>query len=122
MAIWPSNSAKPSGGCRHVAPEHIRQVTQTEAERPNPPPFTPPPLERHITEGSFFIDDHRAIRQIVDGKAEPVVYGGKTLTAYERHDRPAPRGIDRPARQSPPRPAKPKRGWPEAARNEARRD
>ncbi|MGH7224698.1 MAG: N-6 DNA methylase, partial [Gemmataceae bacterium] len=65
----------------YVTPERTRQVTQTEAERPNPPPFTPPPLERHITEGSFFIDDHRVIRQIVDGKAEPVVYGGKTLTA-----------------------------------------
>ncbi len=61
--------------------------------------FTPPPPDRHITEGSFFIDDHRAIRQIVDGKAEPVVYGGKTLTAYGTHDRQAPRRPDRPARQ-----------------------
>jgi N12 class adenine-specific DNA methylase len=115
-----------------VTPERIRQVEQTEAERPNPPPllrrsiseggFTPPPLERHVTEGSFFIDDHRVIRQIVDGKPEPVVYGGKTLTAYngmtgQRFA--ALIGLRDKARrvlQSQ------NEGWPEASRNEARRE
>jgi N12 class adenine-specific DNA methylase len=48
---------------------------------PNTISFTPPPPERHLTEGSFFIDDHRAIRQIVDGQGVPVVYGGTALAA-----------------------------------------
>jgi len=50
--------------------------------------FTPPPPafagagSAHISEGSFFIDGHRAVRQVVDGQAVPVTYGGATLTAY----------------------------------------
>ncbi|HTU91244.1 MAG TPA: hypothetical protein VMF69_14285, partial [Gemmataceae bacterium] len=106
----------------HVTPECIRQVTQIEAEPLGPPPFTPPPLERHITEGSFFIDDHRVIRQIVDGKAEPVVYGGKTLTAaggMTGQRLAALIGLRDKARrvlQSQ------NEGWPEAARIEARRE
>jgi N12 class adenine-specific DNA methylase len=106
----------------HAAPERIRQVTQTEAERPNPPPFSPPPPQRHITEGSFFIDDHRVIQQIVDGKAEPVVYGGKTLTAYNGMTGKrlaALIGLRDKARcvlQSQ------NEGWPEEARIEARRE
>src|SRR6185437_7833733 len=105
-----------------ATPDRIRLVTPTEAERPNTPPFTPPPLERHITEGSFFIDEHRAIRQIVDGKAEPVVYGGKTLTAYNGmtgQRLAALIGLRDKARrvlQSQ------NEGWPEAARIEARRE
>jgi N12 class adenine-specific DNA methylase len=106
----------------HVTPDDIRQVTQTEAERPNPPPFTLPPLEHHITEGSFLIDDHRVIRQIIDGKAEPVVYGGKTLTAHNGmtgRRLAALIGLRDKARrvlQSQ------NEGWPEEARNEARRE
>jgi N12 class adenine-specific DNA methylase len=56
------------------------QVIQSEAERPNPPPvFTPPPPERHITEGSFFVGDDHVIRQVENGNAVPVVYGGIEL-------------------------------------------
>jgi N12 class adenine-specific DNA methylase len=105
-----------------VTPERIRQVTQTEAERPNPPPFKPPPLDCHITEGSFFVGDDRVIRQIVDGKAEPVNYGGKTLTAaggMTGQRLAALIGLRDKARrvlQSQ------NDGWPEAARNEARRE
>jgi N12 class adenine-specific DNA methylase len=106
----------------YATAERIQQVTQTEAERPNPPPFAPPPPERHITEGSFFIDDHRVIRQIVDGKAEPVVYGGKTHTAYNGmtgRRLAALIGLRDKARrvlQSQ------NEGWPEADRIEARRE
>jgi N12 class adenine-specific DNA methylase len=106
----------------YAAAERIRQVTQTEAERPNPPPNTAPPLQRHVTEGSFFLDDHRVIRQIADGEAEPVVYGGKKLTAY--HGTTGKRlaaliGLRDKARrvlQSQ------NEGWLEAARIEARRE
>ena len=41
--------------------------------------FTPPPPEHHITEGSFFVGDDRIIRQVVDGKGEPVTYSGVLL-------------------------------------------
>jgi len=43
--------------------------------------FSPPPPERHISEGSFFLADDRTICQLVAGESSPVVYGGKTLTA-----------------------------------------
>ena len=42
-------------------------------------PFVPPPLQRHIAEGSFFVADDRVIHQIVEGRAEPVNYGGAIL-------------------------------------------
>src|SRR5262249_33649708 len=45
------------------------------------PAFTPPPLERHISEGSFFIGDNRTIYQSEGGQGVPVVYGGTTLKA-----------------------------------------
>lgn len=45
------------------------------------PVFTPPPPERHISEGSFFIGDDRVICQSLGGQGEPVVYGGTTLKA-----------------------------------------
>jgi N12 class adenine-specific DNA methylase len=46
-----------------------------------PPAFTPPPPQRHITEGSLFIGDDRIIRQVADGRAEPVTYCGVRLRA-----------------------------------------
>lgn len=46
------------------------------------PRFIPPPLKEHVVEGSFFIDeDQSTILQIVEGRPEPVVYGGATLKA-----------------------------------------
>ena len=69
------------------------------------PAFTPPPAERHITEGSFFVADDRKICQSVGGQAVPVVYGGTSLRADGTHDRQAPRRPGRPTRPRPPRPA-----------------
>ena len=43
------------------------------------PAFTPPPPERHITEGSFFVADDRTVCQSVGGQGVPVVYGGTKL-------------------------------------------
>ncbi|HTU93404.1 MAG TPA: DEAD/DEAH box helicase family protein [Gemmataceae bacterium] len=51
-------------------------------EKEPAPSFTPPPPERHITEGSFFVGDDRSICQSEGGQAAPVVYGGTSLTAY----------------------------------------
>ncbi len=50
--------------------------------------FTPPPIERHVAEGSFFVAEpapteagDRSICQMVGGQAVPVVYGGTALKA-----------------------------------------
>jgi len=43
--------------------------------------FVPPPQERHLEEGSFFIGDDKAIYQIQGGTGSHVVYGNKELKA-----------------------------------------
>lgn len=48
------------------------------------PPFTPlarPPPDEALSEGSFVVSEDGTIRQILGGRLEPVVYGGKALTA-----------------------------------------
>ena len=66
------------------------QVTQSNAELPNPPPaFTPPPAAHppspsfggQVAEGSFFVGDDKVIHQVEDGRAAPVTYGGTLLKA-----------------------------------------
>ena len=63
----------------------VGRLPKLEATRAVPPAagkpaaFTPPPPERHITEGSLFIGDDRIIRQVTDGQAEPVTYCGVLL-------------------------------------------
>jgi N12 class adenine-specific DNA methylase len=44
-------------------------------------PFTPPPAQPHLDEGSFFIAPDRRIHQVVGGVGQPVVYGGSQLWA-----------------------------------------
>jgi N12 class adenine-specific DNA methylase len=129
-----------------------KHVVQSEAERPKPPPgraacatvpfpaprpdsvhpaaescsplapFVPPPPLRHITEGSLFIDYQRVIRQVENGQSEPVNYCGVLLKANG-----TPQGrkigslielrdLARRVLQSQ------NEGWPEANRQEARRD
>jgi N12 class adenine-specific DNA methylase/SAM-dependent methyltransferase len=73
-------------------------ATSPAAPAQAPPTFTPPPADPssrrsvgeggHITEGSFLIGmpapaeaGDRSIRQVIEGQAVPVVYGGTTLTA-----------------------------------------
>ncbi len=43
------------------------------------PSFTPPPPERHIGEGSFFVGDDRMLCQSQGGQGCPVVFGGTRL-------------------------------------------
>src|SRR5207249_4284143 len=45
------------------------------------PTLARPPPERHVTEGSFFIDSNRVVCQFLDGQTVPVVYGGTKLWA-----------------------------------------
>ncbi len=98
---------------------------QSEAQKPNPPPaataFVPPPPLRHISEGSFFVGDDHVVRQVEDGRTEPVTYGGVVLktdgtpggrrfgTLIEMRD------LARRVLQSQ------NEGWPETNREDARR-
>ncbi len=83
--------------------------------------FTPPPLESHITEGSFFVRDNR-IHQLADGEATPVVYGGSELWAHGAlfgrrvGALISLRDLARRVLQSQ------NEGWPDEARTNARRD
>jgi N12 class adenine-specific DNA methylase len=93
----------------------------TAYQAQTPPAFTPPPPDRHISEGSFFVGDDCVIYQSQGGHGIPVVYGGTTLKAdgtmtgkrlaalIELRDR------ARRVLQSQ------NEGWPESHRDEARR-
>ncbi len=86
-----------------------------------PAAFTPPPPEPHLSEGSFFVRDGR-IHQVVDGQAQPVVYGGSQLWASGAMFGRRMAGLiglrDRARRVLQSQ----NEGWPAADRNEARRD
>ena len=108
--------------------EAIRRLPEFAPLQPSPvqeepaPAFTPPPPERHISEGSFFVGDDRTICQSLDGQAVPVVYGGTTLTAYGTMTGKRLAALvglrDRARRVLQSQ----NEGWPEADRNEARRE
>jgi Type III restriction enzyme, res subunit/N-6 DNA Methylase len=91
--------------------------------------FTPPPPDRHISEGSFFVREpapakagDRTICQSLGGEAVPVVYGGTALRAdgaLTGRRLAALIGLrDRARRVLESQ----NEGWPEANRNEARRE
>ena len=98
-------------------------ATASAVEKPTAAPaFTTPPPIKHITEGSFFINDDRILCQSIDSRSVPVAYGGATLTAYGSltGKRLAAlvglRDRARRALQSQ------NEGWPETHRNDARRE
>ena len=63
-------------------PERAPTLAATQAVKAKPAPaFVPPPPERHIAEGSFFIGEDKAIHQVEGGQGVPVVYGGTALKA-----------------------------------------
>lgn len=83
--------------------------------------FSPPPLERHISEGCFVIADNRTICQSIDGQAVPVVYGGTTLTAGGSLTGRRLAGLIRLRDLARRVLQSQNEGWPEPARREARR-
>ena len=108
-----------------------RAPTQAASGHTEPTPaFIPPPLERHIAEGSFFIGREsapgktldRTIYQLEGGRGVPVVYGGTplkadgTMTGKRLAALVGLRDHARRVLQSQ------NEGWPEANRSEARRD
>jgi N12 class adenine-specific DNA methylase len=64
----------------------IERLPHLPTRKPQPIPtkaaaFVPPPPERHVSEGSFFVHQGR-IHQIEEGQSVPVVYGGSELWAH----------------------------------------
>ena len=116
-ATWPRSSTPPSGGCPSVP---RRRPPRPKAEPA--PAFTPPPPERHIAEGSFFVGDDRTIHQVEGGQGVPVVYGGTllkadgTMTGKRLAALIGLRDLARRVLQSQ------NEGWPEANRSDARRE
>ena len=51
------------------------------ADKPQTSPAPLPPLEPHITEGSFFIDNDKTILQVQQGEGVPVTHGDTPLRA-----------------------------------------
>jgi N12 class adenine-specific DNA methylase len=102
-------------------PEYAK-VQASPVQETAAPAFTPPPPERHITEGSFFVGDDRVIYQSQGGQGAPVVYGGSTLradgtlTGKRLAALVALRDRARRVLQSQ------NEGWPDANRREARRE
>ncbi len=100
--------------------ESIQATTDQKEE--TAPAFIPPPPERHIGEGSFFIGDDKLIYQSEGGQGVPVVYGGTTLKAdgtLTGKRLAALVGLrDRARRVLQSQ----NEGWPEANRDDARRE
>jgi N12 class adenine-specific DNA methylase len=103
---------------------HLPEAAPSPAATPEkeaPVSFTPPPPERHVTEGSFFIGGDRIIHQVIDGRAEQVTYGGTllksdgTMTGKRLAALVGLRDHARRVLQSQ------NEGWPEANRSDARR-
>ena len=118
-ATWPSSSRPPSSGCPSVPGRSSRSRTGRIAAAPA---FTPPPPERHIAEGSFFVGDDKVIHQVEGGQGVPVAYGGTalkadgTMTGKRLAALIGLRDLARRVLQSQ------NEGWPEAHRNDARRE
>jgi N12 class adenine-specific DNA methylase len=97
-----------------------RQEAPSPPSRQSPGGFTPP--LPHISEGSYLVGEDRTIRQIIDGQAVPVVYGGDTLTSYGNKTGKRMAGLlglrDKARRVLQSQ----NEGWPEQARQEARRE
>ena len=105
----------------HRLPKYA-QLQESSASEPPAPAFTPPPPERHISEGSFFVADDRTICQSVGGQGVPIVYGGTklrsdgTMTGKRLAALVGLRDRARRVLQSQ------NEGWPDANRDDARRE
>ncbi len=105
--------------------QHLPQfepVATVLAASPTASVFVPPPPDRHIDEGSFFVGTDRVIYQSQGGEGIPVVYGGTalkangTLTGKRLAALVGLRDRARRVLQSQ------NESWPEAHRHEARRE
>ena len=89
---------------RHRPASQISGRSSRKPNKPNPPPaFTPPPPERHIAEGSFFVGDDKVIHQVEDGQARARHLWRHAAQSRRHHDRQAAGRPGRAARPRPPR-------------------
>ena len=100
-ATWPRSSTSAIRRLPEFAP--IAGVDRAEAEPA--PAFAPPPPERHITEGSFFVGDDRIICQVEGGQGRARHLWRHAAQGRRHDDRQAARRPGRPPRPRPPRPA-----------------
>ncbi|HLN31390.1 MAG TPA: DEAD/DEAH box helicase family protein, partial [Gemmataceae bacterium] len=104
-----------------TSPAH-EESARSSHRSPGESQFTPPPPLKHIGAGSFFVNPDRIICQFLNGQSVPVVYGGTTLKAdgaLTGRRLAALIGLrDRARRVLQSQ----NEGWPEANRNEARRE
>jgi N12 class adenine-specific DNA methylase len=97
-------------------------IKASAAEKSTGVAFKPPPVERHIAEGSFFVGDDRKICQLEASQAVPVVYGGTslrsdgTMTGKRMAGLIGLRDLARRVLQSQ------NEGWPDADRDLARKE
>lgn len=97
-------------------------IRSAKPKEPAAPVFVPPPPERHIGEGSFFIGDDRILYQIDGGQGVAVVYSGTqlksdgTMTGKRLAALVELRDKARRVLQSQ------NEGWPDQHREQARRD
>jgi N12 class adenine-specific DNA methylase len=107
-----------------AAINRLPKYTSLEAKLPEekPAPFTPPPAQPNIGEGSFFVRSDRTICQVEDGDSRPVIYGSVslksdgTMTGKRLAGLIGLRDLARRVLQSQ------NEGWPDADRNNARRE
>ncbi|MFN0053745.1 MAG: hypothetical protein ACKV0T_16310, partial [Planctomycetales bacterium] len=121
-------SVEGSGELARQLQDAIQRLPEFAPLPPSPnlarssPTLPLPPPERHVTEGSFFIDHNRLVCQLLDGDVVPVVYGGTklraggSLTGRRLVALIGLRDLARRVLQSQ------NEGWPEAERNESRRE
>ncbi len=86
------------------------------------PAFVPPPPDRHIGEGSFFIGPNRVIHQMEGGEGLPVVYSGTTLRAHGTMTGQRLSALIELRDQARRVLQSQNEGWPDEHRNQARRE
>ncbi len=105
----------------HRLPEYV-PLQATATQDAVPAVFMPPPVEIHVTEGSFFIGEDGTIQQMNGGQAQPVIYGGTKLTDYGNLTGKRLAALIRLRDQARRVLKSQNEGWPEKDRNDARRD
>ena len=78
VIAWGDLAVSLTAAIRHL-PEGVASPVAAVSKQVS---FTPPPPERHLAEGGFFIAGDRTIHQLNGGQATPVTYGGTVLKAH----------------------------------------
>ena len=102
-------AAQLAAAIQHL-PQGVYTAHPSAPAHPASPPPALPPLAPHLTEGSFFVTETKALMQIQQGTAVPVTHGTTPLAGRWHPAGPPPGRPHRPARPRPPCPPVPERG------------